>query len=405
MQFDFGVTRSPSRIIFGAGQRNALGALAATLGRRVLLCTDARLGSDRTLVEMRADLLRNGLAVEVFADTEAELPLAGIEACVGAYRSFSPEIVVGVGGGSCLDMAKLVSLLLTHDAPISTFYGEFKVPGPILPIVAVPTTAGTGSEVTPVAVLADPSQEMKIGISSPELIPHTAICDPELTLTCPPSLTAISGADALAHAIEAFAAVRREVSPDIALQRVFVGKNALSDQYALTAIRLLCKWLPAAVSNGEDLEARSAVMLAATLAGLAFGSAGTAAAHALQYPVGAKTHTAHGLGVGILLPYTMEFNLTVSAATYSEIAAFVGLHGASDDVEGARAFIRLVRQVFAAIGIPESLAAIGFESKDIDWASERALRARRLIENNPRQIDLPGAAAILRSALYGNHNN
>src|SRR5690606_1856605 len=155
------------------------------------------------------------------------------------------------------------------------YYGELKVPGPILPVVAIPTTAGTGSEVTPVAVLADDKRDLKVGISSPYLIPHTALCDPQLTVTCPPMLTALSGADALTHAIEAFTAVRHPVDFDLANQKVFVGKNLLSDQHACAAVQAIFQYLPRAVADGDDIEARSMMMYAALSAGLAFGVAGT----------------------------------------------------------------------------------------------------------------------------------
>src|SRR5690606_21603860 len=170
------------------------------------------------------------------------------------------------------------------------------VPGPIMPLIAVPTTAGTGSEVTPVAVLSDSERTLKVGISSPFLIPTWSVCDPELTFSCPAALTAIAGADALTHAIEAFTAVRRDPVPSIAQERVFVGKNTMSDHFALSAITLLWEGLEAACEDNTDRSAREKVMLGATMAGLAFGVAGTAAAHAIQYPVGALTHTAHGLG-------------------------------------------------------------------------------------------------------------
>src|SRR5690606_7883635 len=193
MSLDYGVTRAPARLIFGPGQRRSIGTAAASLGKRALVCTDARFADLPVMQEILSDLNAHGVQAEVFSDTQAELPLEGILACVDRYRHFSPEVVIGIGGGSCIDLAKLVSLLLVHPAPLSLYYGEFKVPGPIIPVIAVPTTSGTGAEVTPVAVLGDPGLTMKVGISSPELIPHTAICDPELTLTCPRGLTAISG--------------------------------------------------------------------------------------------------------------------------------------------------------------------------------------------------------------------
>ena len=180
---------------------------------------------------MVADLNANGLVTQ-FSDTLPDVPAESTVRLAEAVRSFQADMVIGVGGGSCLDMAKCVALLLTHGGLPQDYYGEFKVPGPLMPLIAIPTTAGTGSEVTPVAVLADSARSLKIGISSPHLVPTVAICDPELTLSCPAALTAVAGADALTHAIEAFTATRRSVTPHITQERVFISKNALSDHFA-----------------------------------------------------------------------------------------------------------------------------------------------------------------------------
>lgn len=402
MRIDYGVTRAPARLFFGPGQRRAIGRAAADLGERVLICTDKRLAALPVMEEILNDLKAHNLQTIVFDATEPELPLSGILECVAAYRDFDPQVIIGIGGGSCLDLAKLVSLSLTYPGPLSQYYGEFKVPGPVRPLIAVPTTSGTGSEATPVAVLADPERTMKVGISSPALIPHTAICDPELTTTCPRGLTAISGADALAHAIEAFAAVSRPADPHLAMERVFVGKNTLSDNYALSAIKLLFANLERAVEQADNIEARSAVMLGATYAGLAFGSGGTAAAHAIQYPVGAETHTAHGLGVGILLPYTMDFNLHDAAADYAEIARAIGVADSreSDEV-AARAAIASIRALFSRIGIPSTLRDIAITEDHLDSLSVLSMNAARLIENNPTPLNPAAIKQILTRALQG----
>ena len=240
----FGIMRAPRAVLFGNGQRLALGRVAAALGQRALICTDERFAATAEMSELLATLESAGVRVQVYDRTQPDLPVEGVYECVAAHGAFQPQVIVGLGGGSCLDMAKLVSLLLTHGGKVSDYYGEYKVPGPVLPVIALPTTSGTGSEVTPVAVLADSARDLKVGVSSPHLIPHTAICDPELTLTCPKGLTAIAGADALTHAIEALTAVRRSPDADIAQTRVFVGKNAFSDQQALIAIRALASYLP-----------------------------------------------------------------------------------------------------------------------------------------------------------------
>jgi alcohol dehydrogenase len=397
---DFGLTRAPRAIVFGLGQRGALGRAAAQLGRAALVCTDARLGAEPVFAAMMDDLKSHGLAVRVYDRTVAELPLDCIDEALHAASGFGADLVIGVGGGSCMDLAKVVALLLTHGGHPRDYYGEFKVPGPVVPLIAVPTTAGTGSEATPVAVLGDPERAMKVGISSPHLIAHTAICDPELTLTCPPSLTAVSGADALTHAIEAFTAIARPPTATLAYEHVFVGKNALSDAYALRAIRLLARSLPTAVQNGADESARVAVMRGALLAGLAFGTAGTAAAHAIQYPVGALTHTPHGAGVAQLMPYVMAFNRPACPAAMAEVARAMGAADQGEE-QLSHAAVSAVAELFKAIGIPTTLAALGLSADKIDWVAEQSLASQRLIKNNPRPLDVAALKMIVTTAFHG----
>ncbi len=395
-----GFLRSPRAILFGDGQRRALGSVARSLGRRALVCTDARLAGEPLFEGMCNDLRACGLQIGVYDKTQAELPIAGVIECAEQARAFAPDVVIGIGGGSCMDMAKLVALLLTHGGDLSDYYGEMKVPGPILPLIAIPTTSGTGSEVTAVAVVADHRRDLKVGVSSPHLIPHTAICDPELTHSCPPLLTACSGADALTHAIEAFTAVRREAAADLATGRVFVGKNALTDAHALAAIGLLATHLRSAVTNGRDAQARAGVMMAALHAGLAFGTAGTAAAHAIQYPVGALTHTAHAVGVAVLMPYVMAFNRPACRAEFAQIATAMGVQGDDQDLL-ADAAIEAVRALFSDIGIPATLKDIGLSADDVAHVAAQSMLAARLVNNNPRPLDEAAMAAITRAAHQG----
>lgn len=400
MSTAFGVLRAPHELIFGAGQRAVLGTVAAQLGQRALVCTDARFAETNEMAELRRILETAGIKVEVFSGTEPELPIAGVTECATNYANFNPDMIIGIGGGSCLDLAKLVSLLLRHGGTLSAYYGERNVPGPIIPVIAIPTTAGTGSEVTPVAVLADSDRDLKVGISSPYLIPHTAICDPELTVTCPKGLTAVAGADALTHAIEAFCAVSHQDTKEISHKRVFVGKNRISDYQALEAIRLISSALPRAVNDGTDLDARSDMMLGSVIAGLAFGVAGTAAAHAIQYPVGALTKTAHGLGVAALMPYVMRFNKASCTEAFAQIGRAMGVTEAPADAM-ADAAISKVSDLFASIGIPETLAQLGLDEARLDWVAEQALGAKRLIENNPRPLTPDGLKELVQAAFHG----
>jgi alcohol dehydrogenase class IV len=398
----FGAMRLPRSVVFGSGQRAAIGSIAAQLGQRALVCTDARLGGDAQFKAILADLERNGVTVQVYDRTQPDLPIESIVDCARESASFSPQLVIGIGGGSCMDLAKAVALLLSHGGKISDYYGEYKVPGPVLPLIAVPTTSGTGSEVTPVAVVADTERGTKIGVASPHLIPIAAVCDPELTLSCPPVLTAYSGGDALTHAIESFTALPRTADAGLTQQHVFVGKNVLSDHFALLAISSIWQSLPRAYRNGADIEAREQLMLGALAAGCAFGTAGTAAAHALQYPVGNDTHTAHGAGVASLLPYVMEYNRPSCVKVFAQIAHHVGLGDASSSDENlSYALIDEVACLLDSVGIPRTLKDLGLSLDRQQWTAESALAITRLVKNNPRPLDLPAMQAITRAAYSG----
>ncbi|NIZ10868.1 iron-containing alcohol dehydrogenase [Pseudooceanicola sp. HF7] len=390
----FGTIRAPREMIFGSGQRDALGKVAAQLGRRALVVTDERLAADATFQAMVAQLKAEGVSVRVDGSTLPEVPVETAIASAEAARDFAPDLVIGVGGGSCLDMAKCVAVLLTHGGTPQDYYGEFMVPGPVMPLIAVPTTAGTGSEATPVAVLSDSERQLKVGISSPHIIPTVSICDPDLTLTCPPALTAIAGADALTHAIEAFTAIRRDPVPGLAQERVFVGKNATSDHFALTAIGLLWHGLEAACTDGTDAQARAKVMMGAMTAGLAFGVAGTAAAHAIQYPVGALTHTAHGQGVACLMPYVLAWNAPRIEAELDQIAGAIG-------VSNRDAVIPAIAALFGRIGIPRTLQDLGLAEDKLDWVAEQSCGIARLIQNNPRPLPLEDMRRLVGAAYHG----
>lgn len=398
----YGVSRAPSRIIFGAGQRKALPALALGYGTRAFICSDGRFQQDPDLAALARAMTAAGVQVGVYDGTIAELPLSCILNAAEQARAFNPDVIIGLGGGSCLDIAKLVAVLLAHPGPLSNHYGEFRVPGPVIPMIAIPTTAGTGSEVTPVAVLDDPARATKVGISSPYLIPSVALCDPELTRSCPSRLTAIAGADALTHAIEAFTAVRKEAACDLALTQVFVGKNVQSDVHARVAIAALAHHLARAVEDGDDLRAREQVMFGALHAGLAFGVAGTAAAHAIQYPVGASTHTPHGAGVATLMPFVMEFNRKRRIPEFAEIARLFGvaLPGDSDDVLSCKA-IDAVESLFRRIGIPRSLGELGLADDQQAAISTQAMQAARLVNNNPEPLDADALRRIVAAAQVG----
>lgn len=395
----FAALRSPQEIVFGSGQRAVLALKARKLGQRAFVCIDPFLRESAPVLEMCEQLREAGVQVEVFSDVVAELPVTLVSDVAAAARAFEAEFFVAIGGGSCIDLAKLAACVLTHGGKPADYYGEFRVPGPVTPLIAVPTTAGTGSEVTPVAVLTDPERATKIGISSPHLIPAIAICDPELTLTCPQSVTASAGADALAHCVEALTARRHDACAEITEERVFVGKNELTDEFARAGIRALVAGLHTAYASPDNLVARERVMFGSLMGGLAFGTAGTAAAHALQYPIGAVTRTPHGVGVGLLLPYVMAYNLAYAESELAEVARLFGAEGEDDSTLAANAS-RLVQDFLGAVGIPRSLDDIGFPEDQLEWALASGQAAVRLSENNPRPLNHEGIE-ILRAAHRG----
>lgn len=398
----FGTLRTPRNLVFGTGQRHSLPSFAAGLGQRALVVTDERLANELMFRELIDGMAGLGLTTRVFDGTIAELPLECIARGVELGRAFGADIIVGIGGGSCIDAAKVIAVLLAHGGRASDYYGEFKVPGPVLPLISLPTTSGTGSEVTPVAVITDPDRAVKVGIASPHLISHTAICDPELTYSCPPGLTAVSGADALTHAIEAYTTLRRQPTGSIVHEHVFLGKNELSDNYARMAISQISSSLKQAYDDSSDFAARERLMLGATTAGLAFGTAGTAAAHAVQYPVGALTHTPHGAGVAVMMPYVMEFNRNHCEAEIGEIGAAMGL-----DLAGLSSFDRASRTIdavdalFASVGIPKTIADLGIVAAQLPQVAEQAMGSARLVKNNPRPLDMETMALLVEAAFTG----
>lgn len=396
----FGAARLPRAILFGRGQRGVLGSASARIGRRALIVTDERQAAQPEFATILADLSAHGVEVQVFAGVIPDLPVSAIDASVGPAREFAPDLVIAIGGGSAMDHAKVAAVLLAHGGAVSDYYGEFAVPGPVLPLIAVPTTAGTGSEVTPVAVVHDEARGTKIGIASPYLVPQVAVCDPDLTATCPPGLTAISGADALTHAVEAFTTAPRANEASLTEEHVFVGKNLISDHFARLAVVNIFKFLERAYRDGSDMEAREGVMLASLMAGCAFGTAGTAAAHALQYPIGNLTHTPHGAGVAALLPFVMQYNRPACAGGFAELATLVGIEGGSIE-DRSQAFIEAVADLMAAIRIPATLAELGLAEDQQDYVAEHSLNAARLIKNNPRPLDLSAMRAITQAAFAG----
>jgi alcohol dehydrogenase len=307
---------------------------------------------------------------------------------------------VAVGGGTVIDLAKVVAALLVHGGGPRDYYGENLVPGPVLPLIAVPTTAGTGSEVTTVAVLSDPERELKVGISSVHMVPAFAVCDPQMTYTCPPSVTAFAGIDAVCHAVEAYTATARETGWREVVEGVSIGKNDLADDHALRALAALAPNLPRVVEDGSNRDARAAVMRGATDAGVAFSHAGTAGPHALQYPLGAATKTPHGLGVGLLLPYVLTANRPGIDQELAELAECVGVAGG----DPAEDFIEWTVELNGRIGVPANLQEIGVERDQLRRFAELTTTVTRLLQNNPGDNSVEGLERVLVAAWEGDRD-
>lgn len=395
----FGVLRLPADVTFGTGTIHSLPLRVAATGRRAVICVDPALAETPAFTEAHRNITAAGVKTALVADVQPELPIAALHRSVDSVRDFGADVVVGYGGGSALDLAKLIALLLTHHGPLPTFYGENQVPGPVLPVIAVPTTAGTGSEVTPVAVLTDPDTELKVGISSPHLIPRAAIVDPDLTLGAPSRVVAYAGADALVHAVEAATAIRPNHNFSAQLP-VFVGANDLCLPIALEAARHLVANLPMAVADADDVAPREGLALGSLLAGMAFGSAGTHLSHAIQYPLGAMTGTPHGLGTGMLLPYVLDALLPEATSSLAAVGRALGVVGENED-DLARGAIKRIREVMGAIGIPHTLADIGVEESDLPRVVELACSVSRLVDNTPVDPSPELVDSVVRAAFTG----
>jgi alcohol dehydrogenase class IV len=308
--------------------------------------------------------------------------------------------LLGLGGGSNMDLAKIAATVLAHGGEPRNYVGDDQIPGPVLPLICVPTTAGTGSEVTAASVLTDQVNKMKVGVLSNFLRPSAAVVDPLLTVTCPPQLTADSGIDALSHAIEAYTAVDNEDFPLPHGERsVYQGRHPLGDCLAEKAMSLIGANLEKAVRTGSDLDARDAMALGATLAGLAFSNVGVALIHAMEYPVGGAVHCSHGTGNGLLLPHVMRFHLEVRAPEFARIAELLGenVTGLSEHAAAERA-VAAVDRLRASIGVPARLRDLGVTQEMLPAFAEKAASIRRILRVNPREATPADVLAIYQAA-------
>jgi len=391
---------SSGQIIFGL---DAVDQLADVLRRlkldRVLVVTDAKLVS-AGLVDRLTRAAQKAATLDIFAGGEPEPSLKAADAAIAHAREFRPGWVIGLGGGSNMDLAKMTAAVLANGGTPRDYLGEDKVPGPTLPLVCVPTTSGTGSEVSASSVFTDQENHLKVGAMSNYLRPAVAIVDPRLTVSCPRQVTADSGIDALTHAIEAFTAVDNAEFPlPPGEMSLYQGRHPLGDCLAETAIKVIGENLPIAVEQPNNLAAREAMSLGAMLAGLAFSNVGVALVHALEYPIGGATHCSHGAGNGMLLPYVMRYNLPARERELARVAELLGadVRGLSQQ-DAALQAIQAVEQLNRRIGIPARLSELGARREQIPQFAEKALGIARLIRVNPRKPTTAEMVELLENA-------
>lgn len=375
----------PARIVIGENTaQTCVPDLLALGAKRVFIVTTQPL---LMLVEPIASAFRKGgAAVSIHDAIAGEPTVVMCENALAAGRNFQPDVVLGIGGGSVLDTAKFLAALMHEIKPVEEFFGLNKLPPRGVRLVCLPTTSGTGSEVSPNAILLDEDEHQKKAAVSPYLVPDAAYLDPVLTCSMPPAITASTGMDALIHCIEAYANLNAHPTVDI---------------YALEGIRLVWRHLRHAVEQGQNMDARSGMILASLYGGLCLGPVNTAAVHALSYPLGGEFHIPHGVANAVLLPHVLEFNLQAMPERYARIAEALGAIPRPIDMETARQGLENLRELSRAIGIPEVLSYPGITFAAIPRLAASAMTVTRLLKNNPRPMMQDDAVAIYNAAISG----
>lgn len=374
------------RIVMGPGSLARIGEETKRLGgSRVMVVTDSGL-IETGIVARAEEVLRSvGVSAMRFEGVEADPRYEIAAQAAASAKEAEADLLIGIGGGSSLDIAKVAAILVTNADPVATYFGIDLVPRRGLPTILVPTTAGTGSEVTPIAILSDHAEKLKKGIVSPFLFPDVAVLDPELTLGLPPKVTAATGMDALIHAVEAY-----------------TSKNAtrITDMLAMEAMTVIFKNIRTAYANGSDLPARAAMLEGSMLAGMAFANAGVTAVHAFAYPIGAEFHIPHGVANSMMLAPVMEFNMLGNLNKFACMAEAFG-----ENVRGctqraaAKAAVDAMKILAEDLRIPSHLSDFGVKESDIPVLAEGVMKVTRLLANNPRVLTLEDAKEIYRRVL------
>lgn len=379
------VFQSVGSIIQELGITSKLGEIATGLGmNRVLLISDPGILQIGLLDKALTGLHGNGLDVAVFAEVLAEPPADTVMAALKKAQDFGADGVIGFGGGSSLDVAKLVAFLARSNQTLSDVYGVNQAKGARLPLIQVATTAGTGSEATPIAIIRNGKNEIREVISS-QLLPDIALLDAELTVGLPPRTTAMTAICAMTHAIEAYTNGMR--------------KNPISDTFARQGLKLLFENIHIVITDGNDLEARSNMLVGALLAGQAFANASIGAVHALACPINMQYHVPHGLSNSLILPHVMRFNLPVASKEYAELTRdlFDNLGNISDLAAGARLISSLEHSISGS-KLETRLSQIGIDKQALPQLAAVAALQTRSLAKNPRKISYEDTLQIYNDA-------
>ena len=369
------------RIVAGPGSIGSIKDVVADLGaRKVLIISDKGVARAGLIDKPKALLEAAGITVAVIDDTPPEPDVEQVNAILAAAQAHAAQAVIGIGGGSAMDVAKIVAVLLNNDVSLRDLLNKAPIARRGLPTLMVPTTAGTGSETTPNSIILVPEDELKVGIVSPKLMPDCVILDPELTIGLPPAITASTGMDALCHAIECYTSKKG---------------NPFSELLALKAISLISRSIRKAFSDGKDLDARHDMLLGAMYGGMCIATSSTTGVHALAYPLGGKYRIAHGISNAILLPFVMRFNVVGNEDKFRDIALAMGLDVASQTPQlAASVMIDALFELNRDLEIPADLKRWNITLADLDTLVEGAAKVTRLLDNNPRTMEKADIRAI-----------
>ena len=379
------IFQTAGSIIQEPGATSRLGEIASGIGMtRVLLISDPGILKVGLLDSALAGLRKGGVEAAVFAEVMPDPPVSNIMEALKLAQEMKADGIIGFGGGSSMDVAKLVAFLSRSNQTLSDIYGVGLAKGERLPLILVTTTAGTGSEVTPISIVTTGTNEKK-GVVASQLLPDIAVLDAELTLGLPPRVTAMTGIDAMVHAIEAYTSKLK--------------KNPISDTLARQGLKLLFDNIHAVMADGNDREARARMLVGSMLAGQAFANAPVAAVHALAYPIGGQYHVPHGLSNSLVLPQVLRFNLPISSKEYAELAReILGDLGPISDLAAGAKLISALEQLIVDVKLETRLSQVGIEKRALPELAEAAMLQTRLLMNNPREISYEDVLDIYQEA-------